>query len=116
MKMVDLKLPKKSKKEITGEMIPAKDEGDRYPYGFQLRFENDQIEKLPYLKKFKVGQKVHMMGMGEVTDLHMSERKEGKEDWTVTIQLHEVGCESKGKEKSESMGEAMGRYQKEYTG
>lgn len=116
MKMVDLKMPKKSKEQLKKEMSPIEVERDRWPYGMQLRFESEQVDKLPYLKKLKVGQKVMVEGMGEVSSVRMNEDKGGKQKYSVEIQLHEVGCEGKGKEKSESIGEMMGRHQKEYTG
>ena len=115
MKMVDLKLPKKTKEEMKGETMPAVSEGERWPYNLQLRFETEQIDKLPHLKNMKIGQKVVIQGEGEVTELRMSERKEGKESWTVEVQLHEVGCEGKKKEESESMMNALSRSKKART-
>ena len=109
MKMVDVKLPKKTKEELKKEMSPIQVERDRWPYGLQLRFESEQVDKLPLLKKLKIGQKVIVEGIGEVTSIRMNEEKEGKEKYSVEIQLQEVGCESKGKMASESMGEAMSR-------
>lgn len=110
MKMVDLKLPKKTKKEMTEmTVIHEEAERDRWPYGMQLHFESEQVNKLPYLKKLKVGQKVIVEGIGEVTSIRMNEKKDGKEDYSVDIQLQEVGCEGKGKMTYESMGEAINR-------
>lgn len=106
--MADMKLPKKTEEELKTESVPTKIDRDRWPYGLQLRFENDQIDKLPYLKTLKVGQKVMVQGMGEVSSLRMSERDGGKEDWSIEIQLHEVGCEGKKKEESQSMSDMMG--------
>ena len=108
MKMASMKLPKKSEKEMKTEAMPGKADGDRWPYGLQLRFENEQIDKLPYLKTLKVGQKVMVSGSGEVSSLRVSDREGGKEDWSIEIQLHEVGCEGKKKDdSSESMSYDM---------
>jgi hypothetical protein len=107
MKMADMKLPKKTKEELKVDTSPAMPEQERWPYGLQLRFETEQIDKLPHLKTYKIGQKVLVQAEGEVTELRMSERKEGKESWTVEVQLHNVGCESKKKEPSDSMMDAM---------
>ena len=95
-------------------MMPVKDEGDRYPYGMQLRFESEQVDKLSYLKKLKVGQKVMVEGMGEVSSIRMNEEKDGKQRYSVEIQLHEVGCEGKGKMIHETMGEAVVRSQESH--
>jgi hypothetical protein len=104
MKMVDIKLPKRDTKEMSK---PIEVERDRWPYGMRLTFEHEQVDKLPHLEKMKVGQKVSVEGIGEVTSIRMHEEKDGKKQYSVEVQLHEVGCEGKGK--SESMGEAMGR-------
>ena len=109
MKMIDIKLPKKTKEELKKEMSPIQVERDRWPYGLQLRFESEQVDKLPSLKRLKVGQKVIVEGIGEVTSIRMNEEKDGKEKYSVEVQLQEVGCEGKGKMESESMGEAISR-------
>lgn len=108
MKMADMKMPKRTEKEMKGMAEAVKmEERDRWPYGLQLRFENEQIDKLPHLKNLTVGQKVTVQGVGEVTSLHMTERENNKENWTVEVQLHEVGCEGKKKDSSGSMSEDM---------
>ena len=111
MKMADMKLPKKTGKEVEAE-LPTVAGGDRWPYGLQLRFETEQIDKLPHLKDMKIGQKVMVQGVGDVTEIRMSEQKEGKENWTVEVQLHEVGCEGN---KHESMLDALSRSKKART-
>jgi hypothetical protein len=60
----------------------------------------------------KIGQKVTVQGVGDVTEIRMSEQKEGKENWTVEVQLHEVGCEGN---KHESMLDALSRSKKART-
>lgn len=112
MKMVDMELPKKSAKELKTEMAPSKEEGPRYPYGLELSFNSESMGKLPQLKGAKVGQKVIVQGVGEISRVSMHENKNGKEEWDISIQLQEVGCEPKKKEKSESMGDAMKRAEK----
>lgn len=109
MKMLNMKLPKKAEEELKIQTKPMKDEGDRWPYGLQLRFESDQVDKLPHLKKLKVGQKVNIEAIGEIIGLRMNEEKNGKEKYSVEVQLHEVGCEGKVKMAHESMGDAMER-------
>ena len=111
MKLTDMKLPKKTKAELTEPKQSSDVEQDRWPYGLQLRFESEQVNKLPYLKNMKIGEKVSVSGIGEVTSIRMNEKKGGKEDYTVEVQIQKIGCEGMDK-KSESMGEAMKRYQK----
>ena len=109
MKMVDVKLPKKTKEEMKKEMSPVEIERDRWPYGLRLTFDSEQVDKLPHLKKLKVGQKVNVESIGEVVSIRINDRKDGKEEYSIEVQLQEVGCEAKGKMKQESMGEAMSR-------
>lgn len=109
MKMVDVKLPKKTKEELKESTQPVEVERDRWPYGLKLTFESEQVNKLPNLEKMKIGQKVNVEGIGEVTSIRMNEEKEGKKRYSVEVQLHEVGCEGKGKMMPETMGQAMGR-------
>jgi len=114
MKMINVKLPKKTKEELKGMATPVEAECDRWPYGLKLTFESEQVDKLPQLEKMKIGQKVNIEGIGELTSIRMNEEKEGKKRYSVEVQLHEVGCESKGKVASESMGEAIVRSQESH--
>ena len=114
MKLVDLKLPKRNTKKME---VPTREQ-ERWPYGMQLRFESEQVDKLPLLSNMNVGDKVTIEGIGEVIEVRSHEEMiNGKSEkkYTVEIQLKEVGCEKKGKMAHESMGEAMARFRKEYT-
>ena len=53
MKLVDIKRPKKTKKELEKEATVGYPKEDRYPYGSHLRFEKEEIEKIPALKDIK---------------------------------------------------------------
>ena len=101
MKLSDMKLPKKTKKEIEAYGRPVMaDNQDRWPYGLQLRFETEQVEKLPVLKTFKVGDKVTVLAEATVTEVRMSEiqatrDKKTKMHHTVELQVEQIGCTSK---------------------
>ena len=114
MKMVDVKLPKKTKEELKKEMSPIQVERDRWPYGLQLRFESEQVEKLPQLEKMKIGQSDNVSGIGEVTFIRMNEEKEGKKRYSVEVQIQQVGVES-AKGSPETMADAMNRHKKNNT-
>jgi len=111
MKMIDLKLPKKSTEEVTKQ--PSM-EREQWPYGMQLRFESEQCEKMPNLKEMKIGAKMDVTGVGEITSIHMREEKEGKENWTVEVQMQQIGVEGKNKSQ-ESMIDAMKNHRKSMT-
>jgi len=93
-KLVDMKIPKKSKSQMKKEIeIPYMDE--KYPYGLILRFEKDQLDKLSYLKEKKVGDKCVLVAEGTVIAVRMSERSTGKKDHTVEIQINKAGIKPK---------------------
>lgn len=97
MEMKDMKLPKKTEKEMKKDCSPCIDSGEQYPYGLQLRFENEQIDKIPSLADYKVGDKVIVTAEAAVTSIRMSERKDKKDDYTVEMQIEKIGCEPKVK-------------------
>jgi ribosomal protein L21E len=98
MELVDMKLPKKTEKELKETCCGISTENqDRWPYGLQLRFEKDQVDKLPSLKTYKVGDKVVISAEGTVTSIRTSERQNGKEDHSVEVQIEKIACEPKVK-------------------
>jgi hypothetical protein len=107
MELISLELPKKTKKELKTEMMPAKlgDEGPKYPYGFELRFESEQIEKFPELKDAKKGTKFIIRGIGEVTGWNKSDQKGGKERYSATLQLQKVALSTTSEKKSTLIGD-----------
>jgi hypothetical protein len=101
MELVDMKLPKKTEKEMKEACLPCKPSGeqDRWPYGLQLRFETEQVEKMPSLKDFKVGDKVIVMGEASITEVRQSETQSTNEkkrtNYTVELQIEQVSVEAK---------------------
>ena len=47
MKLIDVKLPKKTKKELEAEMTPDPEKQEQYPWGLRLTFEEKTIKKIP---------------------------------------------------------------------
>lgn len=107
--MVDMKLPKKSKEELKQECQPCTlgSEQDRWPYGLQLRFETEQVEKLPAMKEYKVGDKISIQATASVTEVRMSETQSTSQDkkvrWTVELQVEQIACEPYVKKPLEKM-------------
>jgi hypothetical protein len=58
MELVDMKLPKRNKEEVANICCDSSSNEEQWPYGLQLRFEKEQVDKLPGLLKFKVGDKI----------------------------------------------------------
>ncbi|MFA5152217.1 MAG: capsid staple protein [Clostridia bacterium] len=104
MELVDMKLPKKTEKELKTECMPCKaGDQDRWPYGLQLRFEKEQMDKMPALKTYKVGDKVMVTAEATITGVRISERQGGKEDHSVELQIEKIACEPKVKKPLEQM-------------
>ena len=105
MNLVDLKMPKKTKKELKeGMAVPSL--GEEYPYGMRLSFGTDQMGKFPQLEKVKVGEKVGIQGIGEIMEVRKVDRQGDKNQFSVEIQLQKVGIKSgsPGKEDESLIG------------
>lgn len=100
MDLVDMKLPKRSKAEMEKEGLictssPGMPEQDKWPYGLQLRFEKEQIDKIPSLVDYKVGDKVLITAEARVTEVRMVEKQGGEDRHSVELQIEKISCESK---------------------
>lgn len=100
MNLTDVKLPKKTKAELKGDCCPstAADQ-DRYPYGLQISFENEQVSKMSSLTGLQVGDKVNIEAVGTVTSIRVSERQSSGKDHRVEIQIEKIGVEADVAEK-----------------
>ncbi len=94
-KLIDMKLPKRSKEEVKECDAPSMPNKEQYPYGLKLSFECEQVEKIPSLKSYNVGDVVKITSLGEVISVRISERQNNKTDHTVEVQLQKVSI-SKG--------------------
>ena len=108
MKLVDVKLPKKTKAELKEACTPSieYDDEDRWPYGLRISFEKEQIAKMPGVAKLKVGDTVSVSGTGKVISVRMSERRGGEDDHNVEIQIEKVGISSQSQKKLGEMSMA----------
>jgi ribosomal protein L21E len=94
--MVDMKLPKQTKKEMKDCYAPLSTGSpqEMWPYGLQIRFEKDEVKKMPGLKEYKVGEKVKITAEATVTSIRVSERQGGDEQHTVEMQIEKIACDS----------------------
>lgn len=100
MKLVDVKLPKKTKTELKTDCTPVGyGEQDRWPYGLQIRFEKEQIAKMPKVAALKVGDILSISGIGKVISVRMSERRGGDDAHSVEVQLEKVAVSSHSNKK-----------------
>ena len=113
--LVDIKLPKKTKEELKkeGMLMPSTENQEQWPYGLQIRFEKEEIDKIPSLINYKVGDMVIVQAEARVTSISMSERQSGKEDHSVGIQIEKVSVEPAVKKKLEELSPKEYRQERE---
>ncbi|RPI84291.1 MAG: hypothetical protein EHM41_13785 [Chloroflexi bacterium] len=94
MDMVDMKMPVKTTEEMEKTCAPClAGSSERWPYGLVLRFEKEQIDKLPSLTNYEVGDKVMVTAEATVTAIRISERQDGESDHSVELQIKKIACE-----------------------
>ena len=105
MDMIDMKLPKKSKAELKKDcgMVGPSTDQEQWPYGLQIRFEKEQIDKIPSLATHKVGDRIRVEAEAVVTAIRISERQSGKEDHSLELQIEKVACEPAMKKSLDKM-------------
>jgi hypothetical protein len=87
--MINLKLSKgeqeKAKKAM--EVPPSK---ETYPWGTRLRFENQIIEKIPFLQDVKAGTTVDIKAIGKIVEVRVTDTEKGKNYESVEIQIQKI--------------------------
>ena len=95
MELKDLKIPKKTKKELKETNAAMTVESEKYPYGMRLTFDTELMVKFPELEKVKAGDKVNFSGIGEVIMVRKVDRQgDNKQDYSTEIQIQKLGVES----------------------
>lgn len=113
--LIDMKLPKKTKEDLKkeGMVMLSTENQEQWPYGLQIRFEKEEIDKMPSLINYKVGDMVILQAEARVTSISMSERQSGKEDHSVGIQIEKVSVELAMKKSMEKMSPREYREERE---
>lgn len=88
MPMVDMKRPKR--KMGTEMAMPMMD--SPYPYGLQIRLENDELDKLKF-KLPRVGEEFCLEAMVRVTNVSESQSAGNKGDRAVSLQITKMVLE-----------------------
>jgi hypothetical protein len=91
MKLHSIKYTKKEAKE-RWESIPepAVIEEDRFPWGFELDFNDDTLEKVPGVAELDAGAKVKLAATGFVKRKNVNESQEDSTT-NITIQITKIG-------------------------
>jgi len=85
--MIDLKLSKKKKKELNGEVPSSSDQ--EYPWGTSLTFEDEQLKKLN-LSKVEAGDSISLSAIGKIVNISVYEKDKEKGRKSVEIQLQKI--------------------------
>ena len=92
MALKDMKLSKKKQEGIPSPVETSLDSGPKYPYGLQLRLDEEQIKKLGGLKGAEVGGSVKIIATGDITSMREEARKE-QTSKNVEIQITAIDIE-----------------------
>lgn len=104
MKMRSMALSKTEAKERTEPcMVGSSKDGPRYPYGLEIRLENDALAKLD-MPLPKVGSYVKVRAECCVTSVSSNEHQKGKPNRSVTLQIERLAVDE---DEPESMEEAI---------
>ena len=111
MNLIDLRLPKKTKKELKADTMPSLS-SEEYPYNFRLSFGTEQMPKFPQLEKVKIGEKVGIQGIGEIMEVRKVDRQGDKNQFSIEIQIQKIGIKSGSSKKDESLIGAIEKAKK----
>ena len=100
--MISVDLPERKEEDKPTTTAPECPQ-ERWPYGLRITFEKDQVDKIPSLSEYRVGDRVLITAEACVTEIRMSERKDGEDDHTVGMQIEKVSCELAVEKKPEEM-------------
>jgi hypothetical protein len=87
MKLISMKRSPKSEKPTNKAEVAGP--SDAYPYGLQLRLENDSIEKLD-IELPKVGSTVTVMAKAKVTSVSQNESNGSGKRRSIELQLTDL--------------------------
>ena len=92
MDLISVELPKRSKEEITKCCVPCSLDENKWPYGLQLNFQKEQVDQIPSLKNYKVGERVIVTAEAVVTSIRQNESKDNV-SYSVEMQIEKIACE-----------------------
>lgn len=103
-KLVDLKYTKAEVKAEAAEYSSPKDGGPEYPWGLEIRLEDEELSKLGITGLPDVGGEYHLSVVAKVKSASQTSMANGKTDRCVCLQITMIGidlAESADEEKGE---------------
>jgi len=94
MELVNMKMKKKTIKNGAPEAIATKEPDDQYPYNLKIRFETEQVNKIPGMKEMETGTKVRIIGTGVITSKSEDKRQGGEDRISIEVQIENVAVKA----------------------
>jgi len=90
MALVDLKIPKKTQKEMEKGSMLIESEREQYPYGARLDFNKSEVDKIKILQTIQAGAMVEIKAKAKVTSVRTDDTAKGRKRHNVEIQIHKI--------------------------
>lgn len=99
------KIPKTDRAKVNEATIGCCDKipEDKFPWGLKLRFGTEELEKIPSLKLYKIGDKIIITAEASVVEIRKNERQGEPDDSTVELQIEKISCEPVVQKPAEQM-------------
>ena len=111
-KLTDMKLPKPKKNNLKTAAVPYDMNREQYPYGLRLSLGNDEVEKLPGLKKLDIDEEVSINARARVVSVNLDKSQDtkgdSKERFRIAIQIEQIAI-SKVNDGQDSFDEAVNK-------
>lgn len=110
--LTDLKYSKADIKEETAEFKSP--EMPEYPWGLQIRLEDEELQKLGVKNLPQVGAEYHMTVIAHVTSVSQTQMADGDEDRCVCLQITMASIDSEGSAEEEAREKKQGKETPRY--
>jgi len=93
MKLTSLKLTKKDREKPKDACCPSTEDGERYPWGTDMRFEEQIVKRFPELQDAQAGDMVSLYVKAKIARVESIDTDKGKKR-TVTLQPEGIAFEN----------------------
>ena len=104
MSLINMKKSEGEKKE---ESMPSVMDRESYPYGLKVHINEECFEKLGLGEVPKVGTKMMMLAVVEVTDIHKSEKGDDKAYYSMGLQITDMALNKKEMKEEKSTSQVL---------
>ncbi len=97
MKLVNMKLPKRSEKELATAAAPSDVDQPRYPWGLSLNLEDESLQKLGIDALPEVGVTLSLTANVTVTSVSARDDQDGGKRRSISLQITDMALETPAK-------------------